>query len=512
MQRIIFQYRIFIPLLTLSTGLFISCTKEVSHDPETLVIALGSSPVSLDPRFATDANGMRITDLLFSSLVKMGPQLEVVGDAASSWSYDSKSKTYQFHLHPGLKFSNGREVLPSDILFSFAEYQKPNNPFHSALASISSVEARHDEKGMLVTIHLKEYSAKLLVSDLPVVKILPEAEVIKSGDQFSSHLVGSGSFQFERQTGNEIALRGRPDHPYAPPQIKKVLFKIIRDDYTRFQKTLKGSIDIAQGEIPLNKIKIFTEKKKDFRVFRFPGLSMTYLLINLQDPQLKQKSLRQAFSQSLQREELIQYKLEGFAQIATSILTPNNPFFNKTLVNLPHDLTQAKQTVEKLGLAGQSLTLKTSNNQMAVDNGRVLANQLSTLGVKINLQSFEWGTFYDDIQKGNFQLALMRWVGALDPDIYRIAFHSSEKPPGRNRGHYFNPQLDRLLEKGLKQENLKDRIGTYQEVQRIVHDDLPIIPLWYDEQVAIIHQRVNNYQPSLTGDFSPIVQVSKSRE
>ena len=162
-------------------------------------------------------------------------------------------------------------------------------------------------------------------------------------------------------------------------------------------------------------------------------------------------------------------------------------------------------------MQGTRLLLKTSNVPVAVDNGKVLANQISQTGLKIDLQSLEWGVFYGDVSKGRFQLAILRWVGSTDPDLYRLAFHSSEKPPGRNRGSYSNPELDKLLDQGISIEDPKKRIELYNQVQRIVYDDLAIVPLWYDMLVALSTKRVLNYKPSPMGDYWPFVQVQLAK-
>jgi peptide/nickel transport system substrate-binding protein len=125
------------------------------------------------------------------------------------------------------------------------------------------------------------------------------------------------------------------------------------------------------------------------------------------------------------------------------------------------------------------------------------------------LASFEWGTFYGDIQSGNFQLATMRWVGATDPDIYRVALHSREVPPGRNRGYYENKNMDKLLDQGIKIDNSEKRIAHYRDVQKTVLSELPFIPLWYDTQVAIVHKRVADYTPPKNGDFTSFIHVHK---
>ena len=108
-------------------------------------------------------------------------------------------------------------------------------------------------------------------------------------------------------------------------------------------------------------------------------------------------------------------------------------------------------------------------------------------------------------------MALMKWVGATDPDIYRIAFHSQELPPGRNRGSYVNPKLDRLLEEGVLLENVDARKLHYQKIQEVVHRDLPMIPLWYEKQVAIVRNRVSTFKPSASGDFTGFMMAEKTQ-
>lgn len=507
MQRIVSLGTQLICISTL-VGLFISCTKDEAADKNTLVVAISAQPSTLDPRIATDAIGMRLANLMFNSLVQIGPDLRVIGDAAQRWNYEDL--TYTFYLHPNLSFSSGRTVTKEDILFSFEQFQSKQSPFRSALETIKDVLVEEIDGQLVVHLKLSEFSAKLLNSDLPVVKILPKPEVLAAGDDFSRQPVGSGSFVLEKQNSSEIILKARSDHPFRSPKIKNLVFKIIRDDFTRYQRTLKGSIDIVQSEIPLSRVSDFIHRSEEFEVHKYPGLSMTYILLNLNDPLLKKKTLRQAISQGINRQEIIQYKLEGFGTTATSLLTPGNPYFFTELSNPDFDPAKAKRILDDLNIESPKLTLKTSNNQSAVENGRVIAHQLRQIGLDVQLQSFEWATFYGDIQGGNFQMATMRWIGATDPDIYRMAFHSQEKPPGRNRSFYANPKLDQLLEAGLHIADEKKRIDHYKKVQRMIQDDFVVIPLWYDEQVAIVNKRVQGYIPSQTGDFSPFINVSKN--
>ena len=475
------------------------CTRSGSIPQDTLVVAMGAEPVTLDPRFATDAYGMRTAGLIYSSITRLGPRLNAEPDAAESWTQNKRN--FKFILRKDLFFHNGRKVTIDDIDFSFAEFMKPGRPFASILEVIRQVTAIESNGQIQINVELKHHSSSFLTAILPIVKILPKIELQSA--PFTP--LGSGPYKFITQTPSEISMEA------VRAKTKYLKLKIIRDDYTRYQKTLNGEIDINPGEIAVDKVAEFERRPQDFTVHRGLGLSMAYLVINFKDPLLKQKAVRLALAQSLDRQELIRYKLQGFATEATSILTPDNPYFNSTLTNPPLNLDAATATIERLGLKGTEVSLKTSNAASAVDNGKVLAHQLARSGLKFKLQSFEWATYYDDIKKGRFQLATMRWVGIIDPDFYRQIFHSSELPPGRNRGAYANPDLDALLLRGFQEENELNRRKIYAQVQKIVQDDLAMIPLWYDQQISVVKKSVMNYRPQQTGDYWPLIDVTKNK-
>ncbi len=485
----------------------IGCTRPATLAPGTLVVALSAQPLTLDPRYATDSTGMRIVDLIFEALVRIGPQLEPLPEAAQTWTYHDH--IFTFHLRPDMHFHNGRAVSAEDLEFSFAEFTGAGSPFASTLDIIKKVTVTTDTKKNQanhfdVKIELKNYSDKFLKVDLKAIKIIPKAEVLANGRGFGQILIGSGPFKFEKQSADAIELTGvRSVSPH-------LLFKVIRDDFTRFQKVLKGEIDIVQTEIGPDKVPEFQKHPERFQVFIYPGLSMSYLVLNLRDPVLTQKAVREALSRSIEREDLIRYKLNGLALEATSLLTPNNPYYLSGMKNPAFDLRAAQASIEALGLKGKSLTLKTSNAPQATDNGKVLAYQMKRSGLDIQIQSFEWGTYYADIKKGNFQLALMRWTGTIDPDIYRQAFHSRERPPGRNRGSYSNPKVDTLLDASATEEDPLKRRKIMNEVQALVQEDIAIIPLWYDQQIAVAKKSVSGYAPDVTGEYWPLTQAKKS--
>ncbi|NJL24203.1 MAG: hypothetical protein HC902_02810 [Calothrix sp. SM1_5_4] len=179
----------------------------------------------------------------------------------------------------------------------------------------------------MVQLKLKYRSEKFLLNDLPAVKILPKAEVLALGNVFGKRLIGTGPYRFIKEDLNEIRLesvRGRT---------RFIKFKIVRDDFTRYQKLMKGELDLAHAELPPGRIKEFEARPEEFQVLRYHGLTTAYILINLKDPLLQDRRVREALARAVNREEIIRYKLAGLARPATTILTPENPYFNPALRN-----------------------------------------------------------------------------------------------------------------------------------------------------------------------------------
>lgn len=490
--------RLFLLLVFASLLFQTSCTSKVKSDPNQIRIALESAPKTLDPRRATDANGQRLSNLLFQSFVRLGPDMKIIGDAAETWKLTEKS--LKMKLKANLKFSNGEQITDEDLKFTFSEYTKKTSIFAGAYSEIKKVQVSGtNESGFDITLELSGPSATLL-TDLSPLKILPKEHIEKHGLDFNKNILGSGPYLLEKSSSNEIILKKNP-HSFEKIANSSLLFKIIKDDNTRYLKVLKGSIDLAPNVLsPQSSIKLLSNK--DFQSFKNSGLAMNYLLVNLKNEFLSDINIRKAIGSAIDKESIIKYKLEGLASPASSILTPGNPFFHSGLEMPSFSLENAKKLFNSASSKPKELVIKTSNKPSAVENAKILANQIEKLGLKVKIQSYEWGTFFDDVKKGNYQLATMRWVGATDPDIYRIAFHSSEHPPGRNRGYYTNKELDNLLDSGTSIVSTEKRIKHYQKVQEAVAKDLPIIPLWYNSQVNIVNKKIEGFQVSKTGDFS----------
>ncbi len=457
---------------------------------------MSQKPSTLDPRFATDAMGMRIGNLIFHSLVRLDRNLKITSSLAEKWS--CSKKICSFHIPKGVVFSNGAALTAEDIQFSFDQYRLKKSPFYSAFRSIQNVSVQETEKKWIVTLHSKHFSPSFLTVDLPVLRILSKKETQ------AGRLIGSGPFVLVKEDSNQIHLRARNKS-----MIKNVIFKVIRDDLTRFQKVLRGELDIVQSELPYSSVEKIKKSQKDYHVFQRAGLSMNYLLINMRDPLFRHLKARRALAFSIDRFSIIQHKLKGFAKPAESILNDENLFFSKGR-SYHYDLKKAQSILEKHGWKQKKIQIKTSSSQEVIAYAKIIAEGFRKAGFQAELKSYEWGTFYGDLKKGHFQLSLLRWVGAFDPDIYRISFHSSEIPPyGRNRGFYTSKKLDKLLTAGQKEFDLKTRKKIYNKIQQLVSEDLPIIPLWHNQQTAVVKKDIQGYFLPANGSYDYLLSISR---
>jgi peptide/nickel transport system substrate-binding protein len=128
----------------------------------------------------------------------------------------------------------------------------------------------------------------------------------------------------------------------------------------------------------------------------------------------------------------------------------------------------------------------------------------------VDVRSYEFATFYADVLAGNFQMFTLQWVGVTDPDMLRRVFHSEQVPPiGFNRGHYRNPEADRLIELASGAQTDDERRKYYSAAQKLVADDAPYISLWYKTHVAVMQPGITGLRLGPQADLLPLKDVRK---
>jgi len=140
-----------------------------------------------------------------------------------------------------------------------------------------------------------------------------------------------------------------------------------------------------------------------------------------------------------------------------------------------------------------------------------MQSQLAEVGIDLAIESHDWGTFYGDITHGRFQLYGLSWVGLTQPDIFRHAFHSLSVPPaGANRGGYRSAVVDGLIEAAERAPDRARRKALYATLQAQVLEDLPYIPLWFEDHLVIMHRDIVGYTTDPNGTFDALAQTTRS--
>jgi peptide/nickel transport system substrate-binding protein len=484
--------------------LLILCGCAQKPDPHTLVMIIESSPANLDPRVGTDAQSERISKLIFDPLVRRDEHFNLQPCIAESWQIRDPL-TYIFHLRGDVRFHNGQKLTSRDVKWTFDSVL--NGSIITAKAGTFNLVDRVDAPDdYTVIFHLKEpWSALLWNLSDAALQIVPYG----SGPDFNQKLIGSGPFKFvSQELDNYVELARNDDYWGEKPRIERVRFNVVPDTTTRALELRKGSADVAINTMPPDMVQSL-RGKKSLEVMVTPGTTYQYLAFNLRDPVLRDVRVRQAIAYSIDRRAFIHFLWRDLAEPASTVLPPQHWAYDSGVRQYDHDPARANQLLDAAGYKpGRDgirfhLTMKTSTEETTRLLAAVLQQQLRSAGIALDIRTFEFATFYSDVQKGAFQLYSLRWIGGNeDPDIFEAVFSSHSFPPARsNRGYYSNPEADALIDAGRRELDQQKRTVIYKQLQELLSRDLPYVSLWYLDNVLVRSRRVRNIQLSPSGNY-----------
>jgi len=489
----------------------------ISHS-DTVNFLIEFMPTNLDPRIGIDAQSEDVDGLIFDGLVQRDQQMNVVPDLAQTWEMPNPL-TYVFHLRPGVKFHDGRLLTSADVKFTIDSIVAGDvlTPKRGAFKRIASVEAP-DERTVVVNLR-EPYASFLLNLTRLAIGIVPRGAY----EEPARHPIGTGPFRFVSRTPDEeIILERNPDYFGRVPKIGRVRFRVVPEAIVRALELRKGTADIG-GVNSLTPDMVMTlEKRRDIEVEGEPGTELGYVAFNLDDPILAKRAVRQALAYATDRDTIIRYLLRGKARVANSLLPPNHWAYEPNVKQYGYDPGQAEQLLDRAGLPRHvggvrfRLTLKTSTEESARLLAQTLADEWRRVGVDLALRPLESATLFSDISRGSFQLYTLHWTGFTndDPDIFDYVFSSQRIPPdGANRGHYRNPELDRLIHQQSVEMDRQKRKAILSAIQKTVAEDEPYINLWYYDNVCVHRNRVTGIEISPGGDYDFLdrIEIRTSR-
>lgn len=449
--------------------------------------AIAQAPLTLDPRYATDAASERINRLVYRPLVDFDAHFRPV-PALASWQCPNALHCRFTLGSQGREFHDGTRLTAHDVASTYRSLLALKNSPHSAeFANIAAVTAA-DENTVDFTLNAPDaqFPARLIIGILP-------ATLIEKNHDFARHPVGSGPLHLV-EWNRVVKLERRADR-------QRIVLEEVRDPTVRVLKMLRGEADLLQGDLPPELV-AYLKRQQGVQLKEVAGANYSYLGFNLQDPVLRDQRVRRAITLAIDREAIVRQALVGGSRPATAILPPEHWAGNPGIQPYPYEPEVAKAILQQAGVSlPLKLVYKTSTDAQRVRLATILQAQMRPAGIELEIRSLDWGTFFDDVKHGKFQLYGLTWVGIKTPEIYRLAFHSRSVPPaGANRGRLQDAELDDLIEHQL-----------WRAATERIHALLPYAPLWYEGQFAAMNRTISNYTPAPDGNWDALATIKKGK-
>lgn len=479
-----------------------------------ITVLLESVPDSLDNRIALSANGQRISQLIAPGLVTFDDQSEVVPDLAESYRMPDPT-TVEFTLRPKLTFHDGSPLTSKDVVATFEglvdpAFKSPKADKFEPIAKVEAVDPR------TVRFHLKRAYAPILAE--LTISIVPESRArMPSARAQDRTPLGAGPFRFVAQPDDEhVELAPFEGYYGGKPAISALHFRVVTDETTRVLELLKGRADLAVNVFSFSVLPALKESPR-LRVLARPGTGYAYMVFNTRSGPTADPRVRQALCHAVSVAQVVEYKFHGYAVPATGML-PKDHWAYAPTAGCSVDLAEAGRLLDAAGFPKKpgeprlTLTLRTSTDRFRKSIALVFKEQLAKADIDVEVRSLEFGTFMNDLRHGNFEVATLKWAAVIEPDLMRQVFSSQYVPTpannfgGLNRGGYKNPEVDQVLAEAAGASR-EERKALYAKALRLVDRDLPYLPLWHESTVAVISNRLQDFQPSAQGFLTSLASA-----
>jgi len=481
-----------------------ACQQQVTELGE-LRVGVAQLPISLDPRFATDAASHKIQALMHRGLIRLGDDFIPRADIARAWQHPD-ALTWVFELKKDVYFHDGSALQAKDVAATLDAVLDKNlaSPLRASFSSIESVQVLSPYR---LTLHLNKADSSLLTR--LSLGIVPEAMANKSHQ--ARDMMGAGAFKLQSWHGNDLILQRVKSSLIS--NIKVLHFIRVKDAVTRSLKLVRGEIDFTQNDLPADLLP-YLKKQKNLVIQTRSSTTFSYLGMNIQDAMLKDIRVRRALALAVDRKRLKKALFSDLPELAETVLTPSH-WASTALPQMLFNPQKAEKILDQAGFPrGENgirfeLNYRTSTDPARLRLATAIADMWQKIGVKVSIESLEWGGFYARIKRGDFQVFSLSWVGIVDPDIYRWILHSDMWPPkGANRGRYSDANIDSWLDAASESEDIQQRQQYYEKVQKKMQQDQVYIPLWYEPILAVSSKRLQGFKPSSDGGLLGLLKAN----
>jgi peptide/nickel transport system substrate-binding protein len=434
---------------------------------------------------------------------------------ASAWKMSEDGKTITFTMRPGIKFSNGSPIEPSDVKWSLdrARAKDTGGDFSSLLASIESIDTPAPDQ---VIVHMRHPDPVILQalatfnSGIMPEKLLmaaPGATLDEKSKNFAEHPIGSGPFMLTSWQRNTEMVMGRNPYYWKKdaagqqlPYLDAIRFVIIPDDATRILKLRAGELDIAEF-VPYSRV---AELKADSKLnmVLFPAAQTNYFTLNLR-PTLKDGTknpladvrVRQALNYATDKDALIQVVSYGTGTPARSFMPMSTPFSYGPTPLYPYDIAKAKTLLQQAGYAnGFDITcLVLSGNADDAAKVATLQQLWSQIGVRLKIEQLESSTRLARYNAGDFQMRTSLWTNDINDPNEITAIFAYYPVRQNNRSGWDDKRIGTLFEQSQEELDPAKRAAQYKEIQERYAEAAPIVFAFEVPYPIAMSKRVHDF-------------------
>jgi len=470
---------------------------------------LSTNPTTLDPALIVDVTGSTIAAKLFNGLVRLDEDLNIIPDIAESWSISRDGLSYTFKLYRDSKFTNNRIVRSYDFKYSFKRILDPKTRspntwvFEKIEGAKDYLQGKADDvKGLRVidehTLEIrleKPFSPFLYLLTMSAAYVVPEEEVKRWEQDFSSHPVGTGPFMLKEWLPNrELRLERQESYFGKKPYIKGIIYRIIPEDLTAMTEFELGNLDMVP--IPGSELARYRNAKKWRDLMAsMKGINTYYLGMNCARPPFNNVNIRKAMNIAIDRKKLLDTFYEGRGRVAAG---PVPDLLRKW--DAPdlyeYNPKKAKNIVRQEGFTGTTIHFYITPEQEVVDMAEFIQSYIGKTGLNVKIHQLEWSAYKEAINKGEPDMFwLSWWADYPDPEDFLFPlFHSSNMGPAGNRTRYKNPEVDRLIELGQAAGNEKERSIYYEKAEQLIVRDAPWVFFWHKNDYTLRQPWIKGYK------------------
>lgn len=481
--------------------------------------------VILNPILANDTESNFVLSRTQLGVLRRDENGELINGLADRWQWNAQTRTFRFWLRPGLLWHDGRPVTARDVKFTIDAILHPEytGRRRGDFVSVSNIAVVSDH---IVDITLSADDATFL--GRMTMGLIPqhvfEGTAIRdmAAHSFSTNPIGAGPYRFVRWIrGQFIELARNPNWHLDGPFIERVVVRVYQDSNVLHAAWEAGDVDWGAA-VPGDIIPDVLSRMSDrARFFEIPAIfGYDYIGLNLTNPLLGDLRIRQALMYGIDRPAIVRTVFDGRANVVHGHLVPSHWAHNPNLYAYPHNRLKAIDLLRQAGFttvgrdgirtnaAGQRLSFRfliRTGIPERHDTLAMLQSYWRLLGIEVISEVLEWSVLVERLNVGNYDMNIMGWSFAEEPDSFTI-FHSSQgRDPATGRNVGFNnmqlrdAEVDRLIMLGRTTMDDAQRRSVYQQLDVRLNQILPYVFLHSRNGVVGVHNRIQGGVVGLRG-------------